>query len=180
VSAQFWIQASNPRWQKPAEETASCLAEAIEEAFPLNAENAFVVWHNIYVPLSYKYDVSLMMRDALWILGELLDEESGSVDVDWPSNTFAARWQLVWKAATLTITCLEWRCVVGETEKMLRLKPIVSMRKMDFVFEWKALLERVLDALNGAGFTVAAVPELSGLIERIREIDEHGMLYRKS
>ena len=57
----FYIQASNPRFIESISYEVESLSDAVESIFPLNTENAFLVWNYISVPLSYKYDISYML-----------------------------------------------------------------------------------------------------------------------
>lgn len=178
MSTDFWIQASCPRWQTPRELEVSTVDEAIEAVFPRDTEDAFVVWRHVYIPLSYKYDVGTILQDVLQMVGKLLAADSGEWQVDWPSNTFGARWHFKWAGERLVVTSSEWRSVVGDTEDLLRGRSVLEMGKSEFVFEWKALLERVRDALIGAGYTFDALPELEPLVETARNIPGYGVLYR--
>ena len=67
----FYIQASNPRFQDSINIYDESLSDAIESVFPLNTENAILVWNYISIPLSYKYDISYMIEDILQLLDEL-------------------------------------------------------------------------------------------------------------
>ncbi|WP_437780388.1 hypothetical protein [Sorangium sp. So ce1097] len=178
MSTEFWIQASCPRWQMPRDLEVSTVDEAIEAVFHRGTEDAFVVWRHVYIPLSYKYDVGAILQDVLQMVGELLAADSGEWQVDWPSNTFGARWHFAWAGERLVITASEWRSVVGDTEELLRRRSVLEIGKSEFVFEWKALLERVRDALIGAGYTFDALPELERLVEALRRIVGYGALYR--
>lgn len=137
------------------------------------------MWRHVYIPLSYKYDVGMILLDVIRMVRELLASESGEWQVDWPSNTFGCRWHFRWEDECLIVTSSEWRSVVGGTEELLRGRPILQIGKSEFVFEWKALLERVRDALVGAGFTSSALPELERITETERAIAEYGVLYRR-
>lgn len=178
MSAEFWIQASCPRWLRHDGFTGATIDEAIEAVFPREAEDAFIVWRHVYIPLSYKYDIGTILMDVIRMVKELLATESGEWQVDWPSNTFGCRWHFRWEGECLVVTSSEWRSVVGSTEELLRGRPILQIGKSEFVFEWKALLERVRDALVGAGFTSRTLPELDRIIETVRAIAEYGVLYR--
>ncbi|XYH95615.1 hypothetical protein ACMHYB_48745 [Sorangium sp. So ce1128] len=132
----------------------------------------------MYIPLSYKYDVGTILQDVLRMVGELLAADSGEWQVDWPSNTFCARWHFRWAGERLVVTSSEWRSVVGDTEELLRGRSVLEIGKSEFVFEWKALLERARDALVGAGYTFDTLPELERLVEVVRSIAGYGVLYR--
>jgi len=44
------------------------LGDAIQAAFPLETEDAQLVWHRLSVPLSYKYDFSVIIEDIIAML----------------------------------------------------------------------------------------------------------------
>ncbi|HHR2550667.1 TPA: hypothetical protein ACSY39_10840 [Listeria monocytogenes] len=55
----FFIQANTPQKTGVFESDDYDLSTAIETIFPMLTEDAILVWNHIYVPLSYKYDISL-------------------------------------------------------------------------------------------------------------------------
>jgi hypothetical protein len=173
----FWIQAGQPRWQGPADPADDTLDGAIETIFVRNTEDLILVWHHIYVPLSYKYDVATMLMDILNMLITLQAEDKGSCSVEWPSNTFAARWDLSWEGDRLGVAA-DWRNVVGDTEGLLRACPSLTLEKSHFVREWKLVLERVAAALQGAGYSSERIPALDQLVRVAASIDQRGILYR--
>jgi len=73
----FYIQASNPKSQDKVETGDGSLADAIENTFLLNTENAILMWNYICIPLSYKYDISYMIEDIVSLLSEMQNKESG-------------------------------------------------------------------------------------------------------
>ena len=50
----FAVQVSNPEASGKLESDDESFQEAIESLFPLHTEYAFIIWNNVYVPLSYK------------------------------------------------------------------------------------------------------------------------------
>ncbi len=178
MSVYFWIQASCPRWQGSVDPDATTIDEAVESVFMRNTEDALIVWQHVYIPLSYKYDVGTILRDVLHMVRELLSSDAGEWQVDWPSNTFGARWHFKWEEERLVVTASEWRSVVGDTEDLLRKRSILEIGKAEFISEWKAVLERVHTALSDAGYVSTTIPELDELSETISRIPRHGVLYR--
>ena len=178
MSNEFWIQASCPRWQGSVDPDATTIDEAVESVFPLNTEDALIVWRHVYIPLSYKYDVGTILPDVLQMIRELSNAESGEWQVAWPSNTFGASWHFTWEGDRLVVTAREWRSIVGDTEDLLRKRSILEIGKLEFISEWKALLERVHSALSGAGYTAKIIPEFEQLAVAIGDIQQSGRLYR--
>lgn len=93
----FEIQLSNPKFSFDDIEISNDinLEELIQEIFPLDTEYAFIIWNNIFIPLSYKYDVSLMVLDFIKIRNFIKDNTSKSLDIHWASNTFRSEWHIM-------------------------------------------------------------------------------------
>lgn len=178
MSYDFWIQASNPRWHTSTDPGATTLDEAVESVFPSDTEDAFVVWRHVYVPLGYKYDVGTILRDVIEMVRVLLGSESGDWRVTWPSNTFAATWRFEWAGDRLVVVASEWIQVVGDTEGLLRERPTIRLGRLEFVQEWRSILERTHEALVGGGCLPTAIPDLALLSETVRQMRGHGALYR--
>lgn len=179
MSDQFWIQAGSPRCQVVRLDDGVTLDEAVEAVFPSETEEAIVVWQHVYIPIGYRYDVSTILRDVVLMVRRLLSADEGQWELDWPSNTFSARWRFEWSEDDLKVMALEWRAVVGDTEELLRSRPVVEIGRAEFVCEWRVLLERVLAALVACdGRPPSIEPDLQSLREVIRWIERPGRLYR--
>jgi len=174
---RFVIQASHPRYlvARDAEDRALC--DAIQTVFPLETEYALMVWNWIYIPLSYKYDVSMMADDAVHLVARMLSAEQGSERIAWPSSTFAATWDVRWSGGTTTVHA-EWRSVLGGTEASLAARPAIVVPTEDFVAEWKRPLEIIDAALRGAGYAPQDIQGLERVGTVVAQIRRHGLLYR--
>ncbi len=179
MSTEFWIQAGRPRWHACDDPLVETIDEAVENMFEAVTEDAFIVWQHIYVPLGYKYDIGTILTQILWMVSELTSKESGECKVVWPSNTFCWDWHLRWSGESLVVTASDWRAVVGHTEELLRARPVVQIEKTEFLCEWKALLERVHEALIAGGGTIAASPGCALLGATIAKIPRYGQLYQE-
>lgn len=175
----FVIQAGNPRTLQQFDADDESVADALQTVFPLQAEDALLNWNGIFVPLSYKYDVSLMIEDAVALVREVLHHSSGQMTVHWPSNTFAATWRVSWTREVVKIDA-DWMQVVGGTEALLRAKPAVAVAKADFVAEWKKLFETTIVALDRSGYSVTTLRGLDLLRDVAEELPSYGALYRSS
>lgn len=176
---RFAVQASNPRSLTAFDTDDQSLSDAIQTVFPLETEYALIVWNWVYIPLSYKYDISMMAEDLIKLIELMFSKESGSRTIQWPSNTFASTWSVEWNNETTTVKA-EWDCVLGETEPVLATKPIILLRTADFINEWKRLLETVGEALTAAGYTPEHLVGMRSLNEVIGRISHYGILYRDS
>lgn len=174
---KFCIQAGQPRTTGEFNPDDRTLDEAIQTAFPLLTEQAYLQWNHIAVSLNYKYDFSEIVVDLLLLLTTMLRTESGTHETQWPSSTFFALWKLKWDHETVQVTSL-WTSVVGDQEDKLNRAGELRVAKMDFISEWKEPLVRLLDALRQCGYRPSQINEMKLLEEVVDEIPGVGSLYR--
>ncbi len=176
MANEFVIQASNPSALRVHDPDDEGLSDAIQTVFPLDTERAILAWNRICVPWSYKYDVSLLADDILDLLEIMLDDDAGDRVVEWPSNTFAATWSVVWDAERTTVHA-KWSCVTGGLEALLGSRDSVTIPKREFLSEWKSLLGVVERALDRAGYTEEELHGLGRIRRVLARLPGHGMLY---
>jgi hypothetical protein len=176
VQLNFWIQASNPKSLSVINEEDLSIYDALQTVFPLITEDAYLVWHHVHIPLGYKYDVSVIITEALDMIEALKRGDSGEIAVTWPSNTFRVDWQIRWNGATLQIDA-KWENVVGFTESLLSARPTLTIGKDEFISEWKQLLGVALKALTDAGYRDEQLVDLPRLRRIHDEIRNPGILY---
>lgn len=179
MAAEFIIQSSNPRTETACDHDDASLSDAIQTVFPMDTERMLMVWNGIYVPLGYKYDISLMVDDILDLCGDMIAAKEGHRRVCWPSNSFAAVWDIRWGSDMVTVES-QWNRVVGGTEAMLAARSCIFIPQRDFLAEWKLPLEIVGDALRKAGYTQEQIPRLPVLHDVITRLPGYGHLYRGS
>lgn len=172
----FRIQAGAPRITGQFDEEDENLAEAIETIFPLYTEDAILVWKNIYIPLSYKYDLSIMIEDVLNMLEKLRKHPLGEWKIHWASDSFRNSWYMYWEKETLIISA-EWRSVVGSTENLLKEKGEIKVPLLSFIAEWRKLLGNLITALEKSGYSEEQLPGMDRLILEYHEIPHDGILY---
>lgn len=136
---RFYIQASSPRIETVFDANDECLSDAIESIFPLNTENAILVWDYVCIPLSYKYDISYMIEDIIKLLNNLQQNKKGHLNINWLPNTFRCNWEINWDHGHLTIKS-RWECTMGHLEEVLNHKGHISLSIEDFLCEWKKFL----------------------------------------
>jgi hypothetical protein len=73
MSRESWIQAGCPRNTAEHDRDDEDLCEAVETVFPLEAECMVMVWSGVYIPLSYKYDLGVMLADIIEIMRGVRD-----------------------------------------------------------------------------------------------------------
>ncbi|BAY41833.1 hypothetical protein NIES2111_62290 (plasmid) [Nostoc sp. NIES-2111] len=76
----FYIQVSNPIFLYSPSEIVSDLAEAIQVIYPMETEKAFIIWNHTYIPLSYKYNLSVIIDDILPMLSDLTSQKKVHLD----------------------------------------------------------------------------------------------------
>jgi hypothetical protein len=178
MNYRFVIQASNPRALRQFDPNDASLSDAVQTVFPLETEYALMIWNWVYIPLSYKYDLSLMADDSVALVEEMTSEERGRRVIQWPSNTFAATWKVEWGDGKATVDAV-WDSVLGDTEAQLKAKPTIVVPTVDFVSEWRRPLEVIAAALEGAGYTARALHGLARMKAAIDRTGGGGILYRE-
>jgi hypothetical protein len=166
---EFLIQANNPRPSNLVSPDDSSLGEAIETIFPLHTDFVLLGWNNVYVPLTYKYDISVIINDIIAMLNSIVARDEGSITVFWPSNTFRTRWILTWTATELAITTA-WESVIGGTESMLNKVPSLNIDKQTFLSEWKPLLQSIKTSIlmmSGTVDTTFMLADLDSILSRL-------------
>lgn len=179
TKVSFQIQASNPRALQAFDPDDHSVLDAMQTVFPMNTEDAYMVWNGIHIPLSYKYTVSFMMSDVLAIIRRLTSDATGILSNRWPTNDLEATWYIQWTGEDLAIRS-EWEAVVGNTAHLLAARPTIAMNKQEFISEWKQVLGISLRALQHAGYTDKHLIDILELEVIYRSISEPGVLYREA
>jgi len=176
MTYRFAVQASSPGRLGCFDADDVSLSDAIQTVFPLEAEYALIVWNWIYVPLSYKYDLSFMAEDLIALIGAMISEPAGHRVIQWASNTFAGTWIVDWGGERTTVHAT-WDCVLGNTEGQLNAKPTIIVETGQFLGEWRRPLEVIVAALDAAGYTTARIASLAPMRQIVESIDHYGILY---
>lgn len=179
MSSDFRMQASRPTHRRANDTEDETLCDAIQSVFPLDTENAYMVWNGVHIPLNYKYTISFMIDDALLILEKLVAEESGEMSVQWPVQEFAASWQLRWEGHDLTVEA-DWGAVGGGCDTLLGQHSTLKVDKFMFAAEWKRVLGIVLRALLDSGYGEQQLPDLIRLQHVHESIRGAGVLYQEA
>jgi len=174
----FRIQASQPKNNSEFNNEDEKLSEAIETIFPMLTEEALIIWNTIYIPLNYKYDVSYMIEDILYMLKVLSENpKEGILRINWPSNTFACEWNLAWNKGALTINSV-WHSVLGHTQQLLNKSNKIETSILEFLSEWKMVLEVLIKNLEQCGYSNKNLKDMSALYDAFINIEKYGLLYQ--
>jgi hypothetical protein len=173
---KFAVQVSAPRTTCPISKTDRTLGDVIETIYPLNTEFALVVWNNVFVPISYKYDVSVIVDDILAMVAAIAHNEFGHMNIWWPSNTFRANWTLAWNATEITIDS-HWESVIGGTEALLNAASVVTVEKVLFLAEWGSLLRMLRESIGDCSKGIELSLDLCALDNALKDVPWRGQLY---
>ncbi len=147
------------------------LSEFVEEAFPMETDDAILSWNGIPVSLSYKYDIAVVIDE----IEEVIEGVSEGVEdfaVVWPSNTFQGHWQVSVTENLVGITA-QWQELAHGKEALLNEHPEVSMSTDDFLWEWAKLLTTLRRALLAAGYSTTDCVEWHRLERLIELCEQH-------
>ena len=140
--------------------TTSDISEAIELCFPMDTDDAKMIWGGIDVPVNYKYDVSVVYEDIMELLCCCLKRESTTVYFG--SNTFSG---------TLSIYPIEdsyiirgsWDSLFGCKEVELNRIPKLRVSRSSFVNSWCSLLKEVLRTISQSNVSMELKRDLDDL-----------------
>lgn len=164
----FSIQASNPTFLKIFNAEDKSLSDAVESIFPMNTENAVLVWNSISIPLSYKYDIAYMLDDLVGLLGALHRQARGEMTIHWLPDTFRSDWALRWHDGEIEIRA-HWDCTVGHLETLLNEHGTVSLTTEEFESEWREVLRIVIRGLENAGYDAGQIAGMEALLTQAKE-----------
>lgn len=143
----------------------------------METEAAILVWNHVCVPISYKYDVSVLIDDLFEMVEFLLAGSNGDKGVSFPSDTFRVKWNLSVTHNVLRVDS-KWLSTVGGTEELLNRNSEITMPVGDFLSEWKSLFAMLLDCLSRAGYEPGYSDETRTLQRLERSIPGTGRLYQ--
>ncbi len=157
---KFDIDPGKPVGIKETMGSASDVADAIELCFPLQADDAELIWGTERVPINYKYDVSVIYEDIVELLQECMKNKR--VEVYFGSNTFSG---------SLSVTPFDdefelegrWDSVSGNKEKQLNQISVLKTKKSRFLRSWSGILENVLEAVGNSNLSFSLATELDEL-----------------
>lgn len=173
----FSIQASAPVATRERDDSDASLSEAIQTIFPLHTELGFMCWNWSYIPLSYKNDWSEIVDDVVVMATAIADAPHGRLEVEWPSNTFSARWTIGWTETIVNVDA-EWREVGGVSAEWLNGRPRLEWSRSGFLSEWRRPLVLLRDALDAAGYRPQLSSPMAAMDRAIERCPGPATLYR--
>ncbi|MFD2557198.1 hypothetical protein [Sphingobacterium tabacisoli] len=133
------IQLGNPEVLVLRIDKSMGVEDVLENIFPLDTDYSFLIWNNIFIPLSYKYDIPVMVFDFIKILSFLRDDNVLDLEVHWASNTFASIWILRKTDHHVHIKA-EWKDVNGGLEGLLNNSNYTNVNVCEFDEQIKKVL----------------------------------------
>ncbi|RLC15614.1 MAG: hypothetical protein DRI57_12580 [Deltaproteobacteria bacterium] len=149
----FLIHPGNPAWQEPENPVAEDLSEATEALFQAETEDAVMVWGNQAVPVSFKYDMSVIVEDVIFMLEFLMRRNSGEETVFFSSDTFNSEWLMKWNDDRLFIYPA-WNSVAGNRHEELNAFGVMEVSVSHFVGQWTVVLEKIYEAVLMSGMNL--------------------------
>jgi hypothetical protein len=146
----FDIQISNPTAIEIRDRDDSNINEAIQSIFHLDSEYGFIIWNHLFIPVSYKYDISYMINDIIKIVN-FIKNGDGFLEINWASDTFFSSWKIECTSQSIKIEST-WDSVLGRLEDLLNKHSALEVDKHLFVEKWKTLLLFVKSKLEKAGY----------------------------
>jgi hypothetical protein len=173
----FLIQASDPLiWNQNNVEVED-FRQAFRKVFEEYTEDAFLIWNDIPVRLTYEYDLYLHLDSILSLLECLLTLEEGTFKFGWRSDeSFIFDWDIKWKSNDIEITS-QWISIVGGYEDLLNSRNHLILPIHMFLSEWKMVLKKIIDAINQSGIIIKNKEVFESLCKIESKIEVPGYLY---
>jgi len=180
----FYIQTCNPMYLIPQKEIVEQtiveeISYAIQLVFPMVTERALLVWEDIYIPICYKYDLSVMMEDILFMLSELQEKNQGTCQIGFGSDTFNALWEMEWVNEKLSINA-KWDYVRGNLAVVNSSCNKLIIDVSTFLCEWKGILTHVIEAIKRSNINMDNCNEYDSLLKINTTIPKFGRLYQNT
>jgi hypothetical protein len=159
----FKIQISNPISLSVHTTESMNLEDAIELVFPLETEFLILIWNNIFIPLTYKYDISLMVLDFIKIINFLRDNNKSELEIFWPSSTFVSIWKIKRYEKVIRINS-KWTAVNGKVENLLNSLNENEIQSSEFEEEIMKLIIFINSALIKSGMELNNIVGYENLV----------------
>ena len=144
--------------QPQREET---LSEAIEELYDSN-NSMYLFWNNEKILLGHKYDLSIIIKDIIWLTNLISHENFNDEIVHWPSSTFNAKWSIKSLNEKIQIEA-EWYSIRPIISKEMILNNKIIIEKNKLKDELIKILIAVEKDLKSVGYTKENLNEMKEL-----------------
>lgn len=160
----------------------STLVQAYRHIFRRNLEYAVLLWNGLPVRLSYPEDLPNMVPMLIEMLEAVQKNESTRQTCPFHTPNLQGEWQIDCEADMLSLEG-SWEQVPGHYEAALNRLGMVRISRLDFLCEWKLLLQQLNQAIMDAGATITSPEGRDQLqiLQRLeKEIPFRGRFYRYS
>lgn len=142
---EFFVLANNPTYQSLKKNYVySDFSEVIEALFLFETEDAFINWQGYLIPLEYKYDISVIIDDLVYMVENILSNQK-QINICFGSDTFTADWVITLSEVALNIeTC--WKSVINQDINLLNSVSKLYINKTCFLKEWHGLFKILMNA----------------------------------
>ena len=118
--------------------TCDSIGELIENIFPLRGDYFTIKWNDISVSLSYKYDLSVIFEDFVYLF-KFLESNENILQVTFPSNTFNVVWDIKKDEDNIDIVSI-WNSVLNHNEQILNSNSFLKININLFISELSKIL----------------------------------------
>ncbi len=177
--SRFCIQVCNPIVQPSVGREVEYLYQAIATIFPEDTETAYLLWNFIPIRIDYNDDLYVLIEDIPSLLEVLLSSDKGTHRVGWGSNSFNADWNIEWADGRIKIAS-QWNSMAGAYEALLNSRSKLEIELDVFLGEWKALVKKIIEAIDFSGIKIVNQVELDSLRKLEAAIAKEGSLYTAS
>jgi hypothetical protein len=172
----FRVQASDPLIWNQSDTKVGSYYEAFKKIFEEYTEDAFLIWNDIPIRMTYSHDLYVNIYGIHMLLKSLLNSEKGSYCLEWGSDTFNATWNVEWENNNLKISSF-WNSTSGRYEDLLNSHSDLKTERDWFLSEWKMLLRKIIDAINQSGIVITDREPWESFCEIESRIKNLGSLY---
>jgi hypothetical protein len=168
----FFIQVSEPKINKEFDSLESSIRDLLEDLFPMETEDAIMCWNSVLIPLSYKYDIPIMIEDIVDMIENILANNNGKIVINWPSDTFNAKWNIEWGEGKLKCKAI-WYSISGNIEEVLNKSGYVEIDVDQFLAEWINLLSKIVEKMEQAKINILHLdfgPQIKALVDKNQTI----------
>lgn len=126
---------------------ADDLSEAIELLFPMDTDDAVMEWGHCKIPLSYKYDLSVIIDDLVDLFEQIKKANFAFFSVFFGSDTFNTKWEIEQYDTILKIKA-KWHSTAANNESELNKMPQLIVNSNTFLHEWMKIISTIIKALE--------------------------------
>ena len=161
----FKIQISNPKVEDIKSEIYFEFSDFIQDIFSDDNEELIMNWNRIRIPISYKYDISIILLDFLHLINSINSADKSNVKICFGSNSFFAVWICEWDDNNIK-TISNWNQVSGFVTNLLNDKNELIINKLEFLNEIYKIIFFISDLIETKKIIIREQSEIS-ILEKV-------------